>query len=518
MKTFHALTMPDALRAIKEELGPDAVILSTKQVRSGEGMFGMFGRTMIEVVAADDPPPAEARPSSVPRGPVAAALPRANAATPFQGALDRSLADAAVQAYAAGSEGPPAPARGEWGRLTRELHELRQLVEQSVEERRRAERLAGAPQLTGLPPRLAKWFYSLTNQDLEPEIAEKLVRQVHDILGRSGGDSEDAARRTLHRLLSSSIKVSGPMLTAAEQKKTVVFVGPTGVGKTTTIAKVAAHYQLKEKRRVAMITLDTYRVAAVEQLRLYANIIGVTLDVALTKREALDFIEKRRHNDLILLDTTGRSPMDPTGVEELHELLDLGHALETHLVMSATTRERDMMEAMSRYAALPIDYLLFTKLDETSAFGNVYTMMSRSGLPLSYFSTGQSVPEDLEVVRPERVADLLLGASPGRANTGVMTRTPGMAVRADTGSTMIDGARPSEPPMRPRTGPIAVPRKAERTSMETKPGAAIRPSVAKPGASSSASMAAGRRPAPPPRAGFASRLGAWLGFGQGGRM
>jgi flagellar biosynthesis protein FlhF len=244
---------------------------------------------------------------------------------------------------------------------------------------------------------------------LEPETAQRLVTTALQHLQPGDLESDAVVRQTLHRLLVREIKVGGPLLGLGDWKKTVIVAGPTGVGKTTTIAKLAAHYKLKEKRNVALITLDTYRVAAVEQLRMYANVIGVSMDVALTKREALDCIRRRSKAELILIDTAGRSPKDEAGMEELRQLVDLDHPLETHLVLSATTRERDLVEGVTQYAGIPISRLLFSKLDETTGFGGLFDLMLRSGLPLSYFSTGQSVPEDLEVVRAERLADLLLG-------------------------------------------------------------------------------------------------------------
>jgi len=156
------------------------------------------------------------------------------------------------------------------------------------------------------------------------------------------------------------------------------------------------------------IRLTNEKIAAVEQLRMYANVIGVTMDVALTKREALDCIRRRSKAELILIDTAGRSPRDEAGMEELRQLVALDHPLETHLVLAAGTRERDLKDGAARYGGIPIDRLLFTKFDETTGFGGVLDLMWRTGLPISYLSTGQRVPEDLEVARPERLADLLL--------------------------------------------------------------------------------------------------------------
>lgn len=408
MKTFHALTMQDALRAIKQELGPDAVILSSRQIRTGNGIFGLFGRTMFEVTAAVDGAIREAADGSRQN----VARPRDRREDPHPGdafGFQKVLGQSVVTSPSPSQVGWEARLSREWEQLQAEVRELRQAVQQSLEERRCEQGYGLANRLSGLPQYLVKAYDLLISNEMEPDHAERLIRSVKDTTPAGTLGSEQAVRQALLRALCAEIKVSGPLLKKGESGKTVVFVGPTGVGKTTTIAKLAAHYKMNEKRSVALITLDTYRVAAVEQLRLYANIIGVTVDVALTKREALEFIRRRSKADLLFIDTAGRSPMDATGIKELQQLIDFDPPLEAHLVLSATTRERDQMEAMSRFSDVPIHYLLFTKLDECSTFAGIYHLMQRCGLPLSYFSTGQNVPEDLEVATPERLADLLLG-------------------------------------------------------------------------------------------------------------
>jgi flagellar biosynthesis protein FlhF len=433
IKTFQAMTMTDALRTIKDELGPDAVILSTKSVKQQSGMFGLFGRTVVEVTAAIDfdgrggPSAARetARPSSgsgqpAPDHPV------------FQDTLRSSLRETddrrdRVSLSSASrpprQEEPPAhrqdpfePAHPtmaretstpEVRRLAEEVRGLRQLVEASLQPRRIARRTS----LKRLPPAFAAFHHDLVQAGLEPQAAEHVLAEAAPSLRPGEEESDLALHQAVHRTLARSVSVSGPLLNGSDQKKTVIFVGPTGVGKTTTIAKLAAHYTLNEKRSVSLITLDTYRVAAVEQLRMYAKVIGVTLDVALTKRDALDYIRRRSRSELILIDTAGRSPMDEAGLRDLRELVALDHPLETHLVLSSTTREQDLIGGVSGYAGIPITRLLFTKLDETRGYGGLFGMVRKSGLPLSYLSTGQNVPEDLEVARPERVADLVLGVS-----------------------------------------------------------------------------------------------------------
>ena len=472
IKTFQALTMSDAIRSIKEELGPDAVILSSKQIRKGSGVFGIFGRPMVEVAAAVDAralasrsrtggtgksavnassrerqrstaaprqggqdgptprvvpwvPPREGAPSRQAltrqaQPPISAdPVPHwgePNHVSGFEEALSSQMQEAWEPAPSFQSQ--PAPSRGgaqaapqgseertEWARIQEEVQGLRRLVESSLRGQPRPEAEV-SPQT--VPGPLASWQAHFLRAGLEPDLASRLVTEAKRRLQPGDLQSEPAVRQALHRVLTQEVKVSGPLLGLGDWKKTVIFTGPTGVGKTTTIAKLAAHYRLKEKRSVALITLDTYRVAAVEHLRMYANVLGVTMDVALTKQEALECIRKRSKAELILIDTAGRSPRDQAGMEELRRLIALDHPLETHLVLSATTREQDLKDGAVRYAGIPIDRLLFTKLDETSGFGGLFDLMKRTGLPLSYLSVGQRVPEDLDVAKPDRVADLLL--------------------------------------------------------------------------------------------------------------
>lgn len=390
VKTFQALTIQEALRAVKAELGPDAVILSSREVRGGASLFGLFGRPMVEVCAAVDVETAE-----TPR--FERELRRSAAPTPPPGVEEeRVAARGPVGAMGA----PPAEPDRDWAACRAELSRIRALLESS----------GGASWgAATLPPPLQAARDRLVRAGLSAGTALELLTRLPDggrpagLAGQAG--VEDAVRRLLVR----ETRTGGPLLELGDWKKTVMLVGPTGVGKTTTIAKLAAHYHGREKRAVSLVTLDTYRLAAVEQLRLYAKAIGVPLQVALTREELLAFLRRRTGTELILIDTPGRSPLDAAGMEELRRTVATEQPLETHLVLAATTRDEDLQEAVDRYAALPINRLLFTKLDETTRFGAPFELMRRTGWPLSYLSTGQKVPDDLQVATPERVAGLLLG-------------------------------------------------------------------------------------------------------------
>lgn len=476
IKTFHALTMQDALRSIKEELGPNAVILSTKQVKKGNGIFGLFGRTMVEVSAASDEhdatPSHHDRDTAVFGPPTRARIhddgeKRNWRRPPFGEAFRESLEDgdgeepehrpvrlapAPAPPAAQSWQAAPAPISDRnWEAVHHELRRLRELVQSTLEnaahtEERRPEAAhdpAPAPAPASpqrpedLPTALAEQYRDLLDRGVEPETAWKFVGEAWGLLTPEDRNSAVAVRRALHRVIARDIRVSGPLMNLGEWKKTVIVTGPTGVGKTTTVAKLAAHYKLREKRSVALITLDTYRVAAVEQLRMYANVIGVPLDVALTKREALDCIRRLSKTELILIDTTGRSPLDQAGMDELRELISLDHPLEVHLVLAATTRQRDLVDGVARYAGIPVSRLLFTKLDEGTNIGGIYELMRKTQLPLSYFSIGQNVPDDLEVATADRLAALLLG-SPLRAPEPAAAR----AARGDAAPAARSSAKP----------------------------------------------------------------------------
>jgi flagellar biosynthesis protein FlhF len=406
IKTYQAATMQDALQAIKAELGPDAVILSTRQHPPGKGRLGY---KMVEVTAAID---IEAVRACVPTNtqaqtrpkPSVGDRPQAKAAMPFgdvlRASLDRETHSAWPEPDIGHSHVRVNRQEEEWQDLHAEMKRIREMLDSR--DKASAERTPHAPDLTPCYERLIE-------NGLDTRTVHGLLNEVQSRIPTTASDT--LIRSVLHHAIVGRVKTSGPLLTGEERKKTVILVGPTGVGKTTTIAKLAAHYRQHERRSVALVTLDTYRMAAVEQLRMYADLIGVTMDVALTRGDAVRCIARRNEAELILVDTAGRSPGDAVGMTEVRDILSLNHPVEVHLVLSATTRERDLLQHTNHYRGIPFNRLLFTKLDETAGIGGAFDLMSKTRVPLSYFCVGQRVPEDLELAQPERLAELLLGES-----------------------------------------------------------------------------------------------------------
>ena len=199
-----------------------------------------------------------------------------------------------------------------------------------------------------------------------------------------------------------------PITLRADGLKKVALVGPTGVGKTTTIAKLAADFSLRKGKDVALITIDTYRIAAVEQLRTYADIINVPLEVVLTPSEIKNAIAKHKHRDLILIDTAGRSQKNAMQMLELQSFIEAIEPDETHLVLSTTSNCKNMKDIIERFHLLSVDKVIFTKLDEAVTFGLILNVMSKLNKTLSYVTMGQNVPDDIAITDPHTLAKLIV--------------------------------------------------------------------------------------------------------------
>ena len=416
VKTFEAASMQEALNIVKREMGEEAFILSTR-TKQKRGALGMVEAAMIEVTAAVD----ENAPVSVP---------------PMNGTkatygLRQSLAGRAPEPALRPKEprppqAPPPPL--DLQPLRRELLEIKGAVEAlKDQESRNSTILHELDQLKALlnriqkqgmpsaqlhlPARLLELYGGLVANDLDPMIAMRLCEYTQRALLDQGGEEavdSEKARLFMRRVIADFIPVASPIQLEPGKTRVAALVGPTGVGKTTTIAKLAAYAKLELKQRVALVTLDTFRMAAVDQLQQYAQILQVPIHVALTVedlRSALRFYQDRT---LVLIDTPGHSPKDSEVLGQLRRFLDELPEVETHLVLSATTKPRDMADIAQRFEPLKPGRLIFTKLDETSTYGPILSTLVRVKKPLSYLGTGQEVPQDLELATSRRVADLIL--------------------------------------------------------------------------------------------------------------
>lgn len=386
VKKFVARTLPEAMAQVKADLGPEAVILHTQSVKVG-GFMGLFGQRMIEVMAAGEVAERKLMPASV------AATAQLLAAHPAgAGALPGDRRG-----------GPPSPAASlqsarEYQHLRGELERVESMVGQVLE------RLAVPPQLQDLPPELQQAYGTLTGRGVEPDLAADLVRRA---AAEAVGDRTPAG--VLQELLEADLGDPAVIDASSGQRRVVALIGPTGVGKTTTLAKLAAFFALGRRTRLAVLTADTYRIAAVEQLRTYCDIIGVPLAVVQTPGETAAALRAHDGFDLVLVDTAGRSHQNAAQMAELQAYLRALQPDETYLVLSLTASVRDAAAAAEAFGAIGYDRLLLTKLDETTAAGMTYNLARRCRRPLSYLTFGQNVPDDIEVAQSARISRLLLG-------------------------------------------------------------------------------------------------------------
>jgi flagellar biosynthesis protein FlhF len=421
VKTFHALTMQDAMRAIKEELGPEAIILSSKEVHQGGRMLRVFNRPVLEVMAAceQDVPLGDETPVSVAQPPVVEQAAPAPAAQSFHAALRSAMAPPAspVQPIVAEPATSLKQAAGEkWKhqRLQQLRVELRELSCQLAESLPPEVQSIG----TRIPPAIARLCRSFVQQGMRPSIAEALGDDLVHRLGLNGSHRQGDVAPALQESIARLVRTSGPILYREGSRAVALILGPSGAGKTSIVTKLAAYHRMELKQSVAVVTLDAYREVSVEQLRRYARALGVPFAAAQSPRQLHQGLRRHGRADVVLIDMPGAGQEEMSSAAELHRLLGEECAVSTHVVLPASSQERDLCRILDRVKDLPSLHLLFTKLDDTECFGTIVDVASRSGLPLSYWGVGQRVPEDIELASPERLAECLM------AQRYVVSRAP----------------------------------------------------------------------------------------------
>ncbi|MDR1736022.1 MAG: flagellar biosynthesis protein FlhF [Oscillospiraceae bacterium] len=255
------------------------------------------------------------------------------------------------------------------------------------------------------PAAVEELLLSLIENDVHEEFAHKLAREAAEIIYKQSADARDV----MEQLVRQTIGEPSPLKLRRFQRTVVMLVGPTGVGKTTTLAKLAAIYQLNHHAKVGVITTDTFRIAAVQQLKTYAEILEIPLSVVYSPADIADALREHEDKDVVLIDTAGKSPSDTTLEAEITELIKNAECDEVHLVLSATTGFTGLLNIINTYSFLRDYKVLFTKLDETPSWGMVLNTKFLTDKPISYIASGQTVPDDIEVMTPRKLIDRLLG-------------------------------------------------------------------------------------------------------------
>lgn len=401
LKTFQAATMSEALSQVKSSMGPTAVILHTRTFRR-HCWLGLRRREVVEITAGKglSVPDRGSRRAMPVRSQVLVAAngkPAPLAVRPAPLAV-RPAPQAGRQLL----ESPAGQGAAMLG-LTEEISNIKSLVKDLVKQARQQR----APQV---PEELFEFYTQLVDNEVEQELAAEIIKQLSRQLRPEHLRQGDFVREKLSELIERLLPASGPIVRSkAAGPQVVALIGPTGVGKTTTIAKLAANLRLREKRRIGLITIDTYRIAAIDQLRKYADIIGSPLRVTASPEELREAVASMRDQDFILIDTAGRSPNDALKLSELKTFLSAANPDEVHLVL-ATTASQDCVElALSRFSEVRGDKIIFTKLDEAAHLGVILNVVHKLNKSLSYVTTGQDVPDDIEVGRGRRLARMILG-------------------------------------------------------------------------------------------------------------
>lgn len=429
VKRYVVDSMPDALEKIRIDLGKDAIILNSKPIRTG-GLFGLFTKQRIEVVAAVDDKGAERAASASPASqPDPSALPQTGsyaakqayqkAATVTAGqataeseppGIDTRLtheatADSARQAasrpdYSQAKRAPSMAAAADSKQLADEVRDMRQVFDKLLVNGLSSQ----------LPPAIQAVQAHLVRQEVAEEVTADIIRQVLLHGEPSAQWTEEEAKRAAARIIAKRVEQASPMPSRIESGvRYAFFFGPTGVGKTTTIAKLAADSMLKDKRRIGFITADTYRIAAVEQLKTYANILNVPLEVIFSPKEIVQAKERLSGCDLIFVDTAGRNFRNDEYVQGIRELLRHDADCLNFLVLSLTAKYSDIKAIIRNFDDVPVSRVIFTKADETEAYGAMLNVAYETGLPFSYITTGQNVPDDIVAATPALVANMIMG-------------------------------------------------------------------------------------------------------------
>ena len=405
-QVFRGRTPEEARARLRRALGTDSEsieLLGVRHYREG-GFLGFGGVPVCEIVARRAPPRRRkpAGPEPPPRASLrrpARFLERAYGA----GARDDSAAAsrAAVPNDDGGGQAVSASAV-DVGMLHAELSAMRSVMEQIC-------RRAAVQHPPSVCPELFDSYLQLVEAQVAEGLAKSLVERVQKDLAGAGAPDSAAVRAHLLRVLSEVIRTGGPIRLKAGRCTTVALIGPTGVGKTTTVAKLAARFALIERKRVALVTNDTYRLAAVDQLYRYGELMRLPVREVSSPAKVRGVLDEFRDMDLVLIDTAGRSQRNALLMNDLRLFLEAARPDETHLVLSSTSECSLLGAVVERFAPFKVDRVLLTKLDEAVSLGVLLNVLLRIDKQLSYVTTGQAVPDDIEVGDGRKLAGMLIG-------------------------------------------------------------------------------------------------------------
>ncbi len=389
IKKFQGASEIEAIMKAKDELGSNAVIMNVKEIKH-KGLGKLFRKSIVEVTAAVDEPSESVKE-------------RKRTTAERREHIKREAEMAASDER----QEEPDKTNGETktSAIEERLDNLAQILERQMSDAKPEEE-----EEQNTDSKMVKLVFDQLRNN---EVTEENAREIMSEIDKKQGLQLDDLLASIYQKIVLKLGQIRTIELTEEKPKVVFFIGPTGVGKTTTIAKLASKFKLENKCRLAIITADTYRVAAVEQIRTYANILSVPVNVVYNAEEMKQAIEKYKDYDLIFVDTAGRSHKNEEQREDVKNLLESiqEYNREIYLVVSATTKYRDLVKITQTYSDISNYRLLFTKIDETGALGNLLNIRMLTKEPLSYTTFGQNVPDDIGVTDVQYIAKQLLGGN-----------------------------------------------------------------------------------------------------------
>ncbi|HEB32231.1 MAG TPA: flagellar biosynthesis protein FlhF [Spirochaetes bacterium] len=366
-KTFKAPTYKEAVLMARIDMGNDVYIVGRKAVQEG-GFLGMFTKKMTEITVARNED-------------IKNKIKSENKAV-NPGSTSTSQAEKGIKENE--------------NTVLKELNEIKAKLNEIISP--------GGKQTES--PYFERLIKALIEDDFPRDYIEKLRAEFEKELTLHEVNDPQILGKKCKDYIFKSIETSGPIAFGNGETAIIVLVGPTGVGKTTTIAKLAASYGVLQKNKVELFTIDSYRIAAIEQLGKYAELMQIPFTV-INSREEFKSAVKNSNADLIFVDTAGKSQKNSLGLAELRSILDGVHTgLDIHLVISATTKHQDALDIMTRFNLLLYNKVIISKIDETNTMGPIFSIMNKEK-KISYITTGQSVPDDIELAEKEKLLDMI---------------------------------------------------------------------------------------------------------------
>ena len=396
--------MREALIQIKDDLGEEAIILKTRKLP--KKVFALGAQEEVEVTAGIDEEAAVQKKETF--QPIKLANPGVYNRPRSSNIVDITKADAPeVRSWKPTSLESSQASKSplvkkvdnsndfEISELKQNISDLKTLVNTIIDK----DKTTPSVPVNGFTGGWAALYEKLIDSEVKADIANKLLKEIcsADIML-----SDSQAEKRFVSAFAGFFPVSGPLKLKKSGPVIVAFVGPTGSGKTTTLAKLAAHCCINKQKKISIITADTYRIAAIEQIKMFADIIKVNLQVVFSPDEIPEALKACSDDEIVFIDTAGRSQRNVEHMKDLTKFIETLHPDEVHLVLSATTKDSDLADIIVRYKGVHVNRLLFTKLDETVRIGNIFNVVNESRIPISYLTFGQSVPDDIELAQTTR--------------------------------------------------------------------------------------------------------------------